>query len=173
MIVFTTGNAAPWSGRGPGQNLFTSSFVALNATTGQLKWWYQQIHHDIWDYDCPAPTVMFDVSMGGTVRKGIGEPCKNGWLYLLDRTNGKPLIGINEVKVPQSKANNTWPTQPRPVGEPFSAQCAKASSFKGKQAKMSGYKVKIGCLWAPYDTTHPAAFAPSAQGGADWNPVGV
>jgi quinohemoprotein ethanol dehydrogenase len=171
MIVFTTGNAAPWSGRGPGQNLFTSSFVALNATTGQLKWWYQQIHHDIWDYDCPAPTVMFDVSIGGVARKGIGEPCKTGWLYMLDRTNGKPLIGINEVKVPQNKANNTWPTQPVPVGEPFSAQCAKAASFKGKQAKMSGFKVKIGCIWAPYDTTHPAAFAPSAQGGADWNPA--
>ena len=54
MIVFTTGNAAPWASRGPGLNLFTSSFVALNATTGQIKWWYQVVHHDIWDYDCPS-----------------------------------------------------------------------------------------------------------------------
>ena len=63
------------------------------------------------------------------------------------------------------------PTQPVPVGEPFSAQCAKKSAFKGKQAKMSGHPVKIGCIWQPYDATHPAAFAPSAQGGADWNPA--
>ena len=170
-ITFTTGNAAPWSGRGPGQNLFTSSYVSLNATTGQIVWWYQLIHHDIWDYDCPAPTIQFDVTIAGTLRQGIGEPCKTGWLYLLDRSNGKPLIGINEVKVPQMKSNNTWPTQPTPVGEPFSAQCAKKSAFSGKQAKMSGYPVKIGCIWQPYDATHPAAFAPSAQGGADWNPA--
>jgi quinohemoprotein ethanol dehydrogenase len=47
QIVFTTGNAAPWASRGPGLNLFTSSFVALNADTGQLKWWYQMVHHDL------------------------------------------------------------------------------------------------------------------------------
>ena len=169
-ITFTTGNAAPWSGRGPGQNLFTSSYVSLNATTGQLVWWYQLIHHDIWDYDCPSPTVQFDVTLGGVTRQAIGEACKTGWLYLLDRTNGTPLIGIKEVKVPQMKSNNTWPTQPVPVGQPFSEQCAHKAAFKGKQGKMSGHPVKIGCIWAPYDTTHPAAFAPSAQGGADWNP---
>jgi alcohol dehydrogenase (cytochrome c) len=170
MIVFTTGNAAPWSGRGPGQNLFTSSYVALNASNGQLMWWYQLIHHDIWDYDCPAPTVQFDINLNGVTRNAIGEACKTGWLYLLDRTNGTPLLGITEKKVPQDKANNTWPTQPIPVGQPFSMQCAKKSAFKGKQAQMSGHPVKFGCLYEPYDATHPAAFAPSAQGGADWNP---
>ena len=56
------------------------------------------------------------------------------------------------------------------VGQPFSEQCAHKAAFKGKQAKMSGFRVKIGCIWAPYDDKHPAAFAPSAQGGADWNP---
>jgi len=170
MIVFSTGNAAPWSGRGPGENLFTSSFVALNATTGQLMWWYQIVHHDIWDYDCPAPTVQFDISIGGTTRKAIAEACKTGWVYELDRTNGEPLIGINEVKVPQDKRNNTWPTQPVPVGQPFSAQCAKKSKFTGKTAKISGVPVKVGCIWSPYDDKHAAAFAPSAQGGSDWNP---
>ena len=169
MIVFTTGNAAPWSSRGPGQNLFTSSYVALNATTGQIKWWYQVVHHDIWDYDCPAPTVQFDITIGG-VSQAIAEPCKTGWVYELDRTTGAPLIGINEVKVPQSKAQNTSPTQPKPVGQPFSAQCAQKKTYTGKFANIGGHPVKVGCIFGPYDTTHAAAFGPSAQGGNDWNP---
>ncbi len=171
MIVFTTGNAAPWSSRGPGQNLFTSSYVALNATTGQIKWWYQVVHHDIWDYDCPAPTVQFDITIGGVNRQAIAEPCKTGWVYELDRTTGAPLIGINEVKVPQSKAQNTWPTQPKPVGQPFSAQCAVKKTYTGKFANIGGHPVKVGCIFGPYDTTHAAAFGPSAQGGNDWNPA--
>ena len=170
MIVFTTGNAAPWASRGPGQNLFTSSFVALNATTGQLKWWYQVVHHDIWDYDCPAPTVQFDISINGTTRNAIGEPCKTGWVYELDRNTGQPLIGIPEVKVPQDKAQNTWPTQPEPAGQAFSAQCADKKTYTGKFNNIGGHPVKVGCIFTPYDTTHAAAFAPSAQGGNDWNP---
>jgi PQQ-dependent dehydrogenase (methanol/ethanol family) len=170
MLVFTTGNAAPWASRGPGENLFTSSFVALNATTGQLKWWYQVVHHDIWDYDCPSPTVQFDISINGTTRNAVAEPCKTGWVYELDRTNGTPLIGINEVKVPQDKANNTWPTQPKPVGQPFSTQCAPKATFTGKAATVGGKPTKVGCLYQPYDSNTAGAFAPTAQGGADWNP---
>ena len=68
MIVFSTGNAAPWTGRGPGQNLFTSSMVALDATTGQVRWWYQMVHHDLWDYDCPNAPIMFDVTIAGVNR---------------------------------------------------------------------------------------------------------
>ena len=170
MIVFTTGNAAPWSSRGPGQNLFTSSFVGLNATTGQLKWWYQAVHHDIWDYDCPAPTVQFDISIAGANRNAIAEPCKTGWVYELDRTNGTPLLGIPEKKVPQNKAQHTWPTQPEPVGQAFDSQCANKKSYTGKAGKIGGHPVKVGCIFTPYDTTHAAAMAPSAQGGSDWNP---
>jgi quinohemoprotein ethanol dehydrogenase len=168
-ITFTTGNAAPWASRGPGQNLFTSSFVSLNATTGQIKWWWQAVHHDIWDYDCPAPTVQFDISINGKTRNAIAEPCKTGWVYELDRNNGSPLIGIPEKKVPQIKAQHTWPTQPTPVGQAFDTQCAQKASYKGKASKLGGHPVKVGCIFTPYDATHPAAMAPSAQGGSDWN----
>jgi quinohemoprotein ethanol dehydrogenase len=169
-IVFTTGNAAPWSSRGPGEDLFTSSFVALNATTGQVKWWWQAVHHDIWDYDCPAPTVQFDVSVGGTTRNAIAEPCKTGWVYELDRNTGVPLLGAPEKKVPQDKAQHTWPTQPYPVGQAFDSQCAQKKSYTGKAGSIGGHPVKVGCIFTPYDTTHAAAMGPSAQGGNDWNP---
>jgi quinohemoprotein ethanol dehydrogenase len=168
MIVVSTGNAAPWTGRGPGQNLFTSSMVAIDATTGQVRWWYQMVHHDLWDYDCPNAPIMFDVTIAGINRHAIGEACKTGWLYLLDRTNGLPLIGIKETKVPQLKALNTWPTQPVPIGDRITPQtCAKKSTYT---KPFAGKPVKIGCLWDPPRFDQAVAIAPSAQGGVDWNP---
>jgi alcohol dehydrogenase (cytochrome c) len=167
-IIFSTGNAAPWTGRGPGLNLFSSSIVALDATTGQLRWWYQAVHHDIWDYDCPNAPITFDVAIGATIRHAVGEACKTGWLYLLDRTTGQPLLGIKETKVPQSKTLNTWPTQPIPVGQRIVPQiCAKKANYT---KPFAGKPVKVGCMWDPPGVTQAVAVTPSAQGGVDWNP---
>jgi glucose dehydrogenase len=113
--------------------------------------------------------VQFDININGTTRNAIAEPCKTGWVYELDRTNGTPLIGIPEKKVPQMKTNNTWPTQPVPVGQAFDTQCAKKASYTGKAGKIGGHPVKVGCIFLPYDTKHAAAMSPSAQGGSDWN----
>ncbi len=166
-LYFTTSNADPWSSRGPGDNLFTSSFVALNASTGQYVWHFQTVHHDIWDYDQPSPTVLFDVMINGTLRRAIAEPGKTGWVYILDRTNGTPLIGINETKVPQSKFQNTSPTQPIPVGDSFvGTQCATKAIFK--KPAPNGKPFKIGCIFTPYDTTAFVATSPGALGGNNW-----
>ena len=167
-IHFSTSNAAPWVGRGPGLNLFTSSMVAIDALTGQLRWWFQMVHHDLWDYDCPNASITFDVAIGGVMRKAIGEACKTGWLYLLDRTTGKPLLGIPEKKVPQSKVMNTWPTQPIPVGDRITPQtCARKANYK---KPFAGKPVKVGCLWDPPALDRAVAVVPSAQGSVNWNP---
>src|SRR6185436_11049256 len=94
LIYFSTGNAGPdYDGSvRPGDNLFTASIVALDYKTGQYKWHFQEAHHEIWDYDAPSPVVLFDQMYNGTLRKGLSEPGKTGWVYYLDRTNGKPLI---------------------------------------------------------------------------------
>ena len=60
LAIFGTGNPEPWNSRGPGMNLYTDSIVALNLYTGQLKWYFQQVHHDMWDSDLPNNGVMFD-----------------------------------------------------------------------------------------------------------------
>ena len=127
LVYVGVGNPIPYNGnaRGQGKDLFTESVVALNMSTGKLKWYYQEVHHDIWDYDTAAnPLVLFNLKIKGSDRQAVASMGKTGWVYLLDRITGKPILGINEKKVPQSAAQHTYPTQPIPVGQPFAAQCA-------------------------------------------------
>jgi alcohol dehydrogenase (cytochrome c) len=119
LIFFSTGNAGPdlnGSGR-KGDNLFTSSIVAVEAKTGKYRWHFQQVHHDIWDFDSPSPVVLFDIDLNGKPRKALAEISKTGWVYILDRTNGRPLIGIEERPVPQEPRQATAATQPYPLGD--------------------------------------------------------
>jgi quinohemoprotein ethanol dehydrogenase len=137
LIVVGTGNPEPWNSRGPGSNLYTDSIVGLDLYTGQMKWYFQQVHHDMWDSDLPNNGVMFDgkfkqttkvkVKVKGkvktkTVTKLVTRPAvayvnKVGMTFVLDRVTGKPLIPVKETPVPQDKLDgvNTWPTQPVPA----------------------------------------------------------
>jgi quinohemoprotein ethanol dehydrogenase len=126
MLYFSTGNAGPdYIGAvRPGDNLFTASIVALDYKTGQYKWHFQEVHHDIWDYDAPSPVVLFDQTYNGVLRKGLSQAGKTGWVYYLDRTNGQPLVGINEQPVSQDARMATAATQPIPVGDKFNKDCA-------------------------------------------------
>jgi len=169
LLYFTTGNAYPWSNRGPGDDLYTSSFVALNAMTGAYAWHYQVVHHDIWDYDCASNTVLFMTAIGGRVRKVVAEPCKTGWVYEFDRRNGNPLGGIAEKPVPQSPSQNTSPTQPIPAGDSFSQQCAQPSAFPKLAA--DGWPFRFGCIFTPFDARRFTAVAPGAAGGNTWSPA--
>jgi len=100
-----------------GDNLFCASMVALKAKTGEYVWHFQQVHHDIWNYDASSPMVLFDTVINGQPRKGIAEAGHTGWVYILDRTNGKPLIGIEERPAPQEPRQKTANTQPIPLGD--------------------------------------------------------
>ena len=101
----------------PGDNLFTVSMVAIEAKTGKYRWHFQQVHHDLWDYDSPNPVVLFDAVYDGKPRKGIVEIGKTGYVYIIDRETGKPLVGIDEVPVPQERRQATAATQPYPIGD--------------------------------------------------------
>jgi len=173
-LVFTTSNASPWTLRGAGENLFSSSMVALDPSSGQYKWHFQIVHHDIWDYDCPSPTVMFDMEVDGETRHAVAEACKTGWVYIIDRDTGEPLLPIDEVKVPQSDFQNAWPTQPEPQGDRLSPRCAKRSEWMDGGEPVEGpdgNPVEIGCLWDVYEDDHFTALAPHAQGGQNWHPT--
>jgi len=162
-MTYTTANADPWSSRGAGDNLFTASMVALNALNGQYRWHFQIVHHDIWDYDCPSPTVMFDATIAGVSTPVVAEPCKTGFVYELNRNNGNPVTRIDEKPVPQNAFQHTAPTQPIPAGDTFSDQCAKTSDVPATAP--DGKPFIVGCIWTPYDDQQFTVVAPGAGGG--------
>jgi PQQ-dependent dehydrogenase (methanol/ethanol family) len=162
LVYFVAGNCGPdYDGASrEGDNLFCASMIALKAKTGEYVWHFQQVHHDIWDYDAASPVVLFDTVINGQPRKGIAEAGRTGWVYILDRTNGKPLIGIEERPVPQEPRQKTAKTQPYPVGDATVPQCADV---------LPGYD-KAGCIFAGFWET-PVLIQPSGGGGTNWAPV--
>jgi alcohol dehydrogenase (cytochrome c) len=119
LIYFSTGNPGPDLNGAirAGDNLFSVSIVALDVRTGEYRWHFQQVRHDIWDYDSPNPTILFDAEIDGVMRKGIAEVSKSGYLYILDRTDGSPLTPIIDTPVPQEPSQATAATQPIPQGD--------------------------------------------------------
>jgi alcohol dehydrogenase (cytochrome c) len=179
LLYFTTGNAGPdnnGSARA-GNNLFTASMIALDLKTGKLKWYYQMVHHDIWDYDAPSPTVLFDTTIGGKTVHGIGEAEKTGWLYLLDRSTGKPLFPSPEKPVPQDANQKTSPTQPFPSYAPVVPHVLSDAQYnavvKAVQIASKGKKtvkvIRSQGIYAPFWKT-PVAYTPGPQGGTNWQP---
>jgi glucose dehydrogenase len=100
----------------PGTALFTASLVALDLKTGAYRWHFQLTHHDIFDMDVVTPVVLHDTTVNGRQRKGIAVLRTDGYLFLLDRVDGSPLLPIEERSVPQDPFQLTSPTQPFPVG---------------------------------------------------------
>ncbi|MFJ5714517.1 PQQ-binding-like beta-propeller repeat protein [Neobacillus sp. NPDC093127] len=169
LIYFSTGNTSPDldGSKREGDNLFADSILALDANTGEYRWHFQEVHHDIWDMDPANPVVLFDVKMGGQMKKGMAQAGKTGWLYILDRTNGKPLIGIEEKPVPQNANQKTSPTQPFPIGDAFVPQAVTEEDVKRDLPK--DFKGEIGSIFTPF-WDKPVTLKPSPQGGANWPP---
>jgi quinohemoprotein ethanol dehydrogenase len=173
LLVVGTGNPEPWNSRGPGQNLYTDSIVGIDLYTGQMKWYFQQVHHDLWDSDLPNNGVLFDgkfkVNGKLVTRPAVAYVNKVGMTFVLDRTTGKPLIPVKETKVPQNHSDgvNTWPTQPVPAtqnvlfnpigkdGIPCTTPDAVTSlgTPYATATAPDGKPYKIGCAYTPYDTS--------------------
>ncbi|MGX9134643.1 PQQ-dependent dehydrogenase, methanol/ethanol family [Rummeliibacillus sp. JY-2-4R] len=168
-IYFATGNTSPdldGSNR-EGDNLYANSVVALNAETGKYVWHFQEVHHDLWDMDPTNPVVLFDVKKDGKMRKGLGQAGKTGWVYLLDRKTGKPLVGINEKEVPQNENQKTAKTQPYPVGDSFVPQTITEDDIKNDLGDK--FKGKVGDIYTPF-WDEPITIKPGPFGGANWPP---
>jgi quinoprotein glucose dehydrogenase len=101
----------------PGDNLFGTSIVAVEAATGKLLWYFQVVHHDIWDYDTEAPPTLVDLHRDGQTIPAVVIVNKSGLLFVLDRVTGKPLIPVVERPVPRSDVpgEHASPTQPFPI----------------------------------------------------------
>ena len=164
LLYFSTGNAGADSNGAhrAGDNLFTASILALDIRTGHYRWHFQEVHHDIWDYDAPNPVMLFDIEIDGVPRKALTQAGKTGWFYILDRVTGQPLIGIDEVPVPQEPRQATAATQPVPRGDAFVPQSLRVPP-EGVRL------VNEGRIFTPF-WTDAIAIAPGAGGGANWPP---
>ena len=169
LVYWSFGNAfSNEDGRNrAGDNLYAGSIVAMDAMTGQYRWHYQMIHHDLWDYDSGHPVLM-DLAMGsGQTAKAVAVPFKTGYVYIFDRANGKPLIGINELPVGQNATNNTAATQPFPVGDAFSPICPGVNDPTANQASRAVPNYTVGCIFVPFDDGKVALQPNGTGGGAD------
>jgi alcohol dehydrogenase (cytochrome c) len=102
LIFFGVGNPSPQAAGDtrPGDNLYTSSLVALEATTGKVAWYYQQVPHDLWGYDVASPPLLFDAVIDGKTVPAVGQASKLGWYFVHDRRDGK-LLYRSDPFVPQ------------------------------------------------------------------------
>jgi len=114
LVYLETGNAVPqWGGElRPGNNLFNNSVVALELKTGKVRWFYQTVHHDIWEHDLSTPLVLYDAMVDGRMRKVLVAMRTDGISFFLDRETGKPILPIEERPVKQDAFLKTSPTQP-------------------------------------------------------------
>jgi quinoprotein glucose dehydrogenase len=105
-----------YGGKRPGNNLYANSLVAVDINTGKVKWFFQFIHHEVWDYDMSSAPLLMDITVNGKSVKAVAEPTKMGMLYVFDRITGKPVWPIPEKKAPKGDVPGEWyaPTQPIP-----------------------------------------------------------
>jgi len=162
----------------PGDNLFATSIVAIDAATGKYRWHFQEVHHDIWDYDAPSPVVLFDVKVNGTLRHAIAQSGKTGWTYILDRTNGKPLYGITEKPVPQNAEQATAKTQPFPSNPSVIPQKVTEANFEAiakaaaQNSETKGLTpVKASRIFTPVRKGTVTVVLPNPMGGTNWPPM--
>jgi quinohemoprotein ethanol dehydrogenase len=162
MVYFSTCNAYPWpwTGNRAGTNLYAASIVSVDATTGELQWFFQEVHHDMWDFDGPQPTVLF--SWNGI--PAIEHTSKTGWMWILDRASGESLFPYNEVAVPPTPAEaafqHPWPTQPESSIESLTPHIATGLP--------AGYTAAV--MYTTEGPT-PQVFQPWASGGMEWPPA--
>jgi quinoprotein glucose dehydrogenase len=165
-----------------GDALFSETLVALDCETGERKWHYQLVHHGLWDQDIPCAAILLDLpGPRGRVIKAIAQPSKQGYLYVLDRTNGKPVWDIPETPVEVGDAPGEWysPTQPIPTRPPpFTQQGFSKDDVVDWTPEIKARalaivsKYKLGPIFTPpsmvTDDSWGTLAVPESQGGANW-----
>ena len=172
-----------YGGHRPGANLFSSSLVALDGRTGERRWHFQIIHHDIWDWDNPAAPILADVTVDGRPRKVAVQLTKQAFAYVFDRITGEPVWPIEERPVPQTDVPGEWtsPTQPIPTRPaPYDRQGFSGDDLISltpevqERARSFASRYRMGGLYTPPsvkegpDSTLGTLSLPSSIGGANW-----
>jgi len=178
IVFLPTGSAAFdfWGGNRKGANLFADCLLALDAATGRRLWHYQLVHHDLWDRDLPAAPVLVTLRHNGRPVDAVAQITKQGYVFVFERTTGKPLFPIEERAVPPSDipGEQAHPTQPLPIKPPpfarqsFTEADATNISPEAQRAVLARLKaVRTGRPFIPPSKQGTMIF-PGFDGGGEW-----
>ena len=179
-LTFNAPNNNRFGGERAGNNLYSTSLVAVNAKTGAYLWHFQLVHHDIWDADMQSPPMLFDVKRGGKTIPAVAAIDKMSLLFLLNRVTGEPIYKIEEKPVAQSvnPDEHTSPTQPYPVEiPPLARQSITPDQISNLTPQHNAFckkfiadnKIKLeGGPYLPAGYKYPTVQFPGTIGGANW-----
>lgn len=183
LLFMPTSGPSPdfYGGTRPGDNRYADSIVALQGTTGKLVWYFQTIHHDVWDYDNTAQPTLIELKRDGKPFPAVIQATKTGMLYIFHRETGEPFFPIEERPVPQGGVPGEVlsPTQPFPVKPPpLVPHGFKAEDFWGmtpweRNACLKAYgNTRFGPIFTP-PSLEGSIMVPSSAGGVNWGGVAV
>ena len=186
LVYVPTGNPAPdlYGGDRDGIDFYGSSVVALDASNGVLRWHFQTVHHDVWDYDVASQPTLVDIPAadGGAKRLGLAQATKMGHIFLLDRLTGAALYPIEERRVPQEgvpgeqlSPTQPFPTHPAPLHLPARLGKEDMDGFayfdrKACQKELARYR-SDGIFTPP--TLDGSVLYPATTGGINWGGVSI
>ena len=167
----------------PGDNLFSSSVVAVDAQSGKYLWHFQLVHHDVWDYDMQSAPLVVDLQRGGATIPALLVVNKMGLLFTLNRVTGKPIFDVVERPVPKSDVpgEQVSPTQPFPVKPEPLAQLtiSRDNLYKGEpqhqaycERLVDDNNIQLGGPYMPIGRDRYSISPPGPQGGINyWGPA--
>jgi quinoprotein glucose dehydrogenase len=181
-----------YGGDRPGNNEPSNAIVALDAMTGAVRWYFQTIHHGLWDYNLPPAAALIDLEIDGTTVPALVQTGKAGWMYILNRLTGEPVFGVEEVAVPAGDVPGEWyaPTQPIPLKPPPVARVRfdPATDIVTAEDTTAAHSLACHELWervgyyhggpfTPFNLkaegTPPSLVFPSLTGGVNWGGVAI
>lgn len=160
-----------------GNDLFADTLLALDADTGKRIWHFQDVHHDIWDRDFPSPPALVTVHRDGKAIEAVAQTTKQGFVFLFDRANGKPLFPIEEKPFPASNVpgETASPTQPIPqLPLPYARQLLTADMLTTRTPEAHAWAVeqfktfRSEGQFVPFSVDKQTVVFPGFDGGAEW-----
>lgn len=185
MVYLPTGNSTPdyWGARrSPGTEKYASSVVALDIETGEARWSFQIVHHDVWDYDVSPQPTLIDMPVGGKIVPALLQTSKSGQFFMLDRRTGQPIKRVEERPVPQGPAPGDWLSKTQPFSPDlpaFDNRVLSAQEMWGITpidqlwCRIQFAKARYEGIFTPPGYPRSSVTYPSYLGGVNWGSISV
>ena len=183
IVYVPTGSATPdfYGGARTGADLYANTLLALDAATGERRWHFQSVHHDLWDRDLPAAPNLVTVVRNGRLVDAVAQITKTGFVFLFDRLTGRPLFPVEERPVPASdlRGEHAWPTQPVPLlPAPFTRQMVTEADLTDRSPAAHAAMLQRFRTFRPGGLFTPPSVAgsvvmPGFDGGGEWGGAAV